>query len=60
MMDDVAGGKEARQTNKFKAPKRKYMEMLQQVANRKLTEICIELDDVENVSKSLHSHSTSS
>ena len=53
MMDDVAGGKEARHANKFKAPKRKYMEMLQEVADRKINEICIELDDVEYVSMPL-------
>ena len=50
MMDDVAGGKEARHANKFKAPKRKYMDMLQEVADRKVDEVCIELDDVDNVS----------
>ena len=49
MMDDVTGGKEARQANRFKAPKRKYMDMLQDVADRKINEVCIELDDVENV-----------
>lgn len=50
MMDDVTGGKEARQANRYKAPKRKYMDMLQDVADRKINEVCIELDDVENVS----------
>lgn len=50
MMDDVTGGKEARQANGFKAPRRKYMDMLQDVADRKMNEVCIELDDVENVS----------
>ena len=50
MMDDVTGGKEARQANGFKAPKRKYMDMLQDVADRRIDEVCIELDDVENVS----------
>ncbi len=50
MLDDIAGGKEARQQNKFRAPKRKYMDMLQQVADRKISEVCVELDDLDNVS----------
>lgn len=50
MLDDVAGGKEARQRNKFRAPKHKYMDMLQQVADRNTGEVCIELDDLDNVS----------
>lgn len=50
MLDDVAGGKESRQATGSKAPKRKYMNILQDVADRKIGEICIELDDVENVS----------
>jgi DNA replication licensing factor MCM7 len=50
MLDDVAGGKEARQRNKFRTPKLKYMDMLQQVADRKISEVCIELDDLDNVS----------
>ena len=51
MMDDVTGGKDARQTNgQSKAPKRKYMNMLQDVADRKTNEVMIELDDLDNVS----------
>ena len=49
MLDDVAGGKEARQSNKFKTPKHKYMDILQRVADRRINEVCIELDDLDNV-----------
>ena len=49
-MDDVAGGKEARRPNQpFREPRRKYMDMLQKVADRELDEITIELDDLDNV-----------
>lgn len=49
-MDDVAGGKEARQTNGDpKEPKRKYMDMLQKVADREIDQVTIELDDLDNV-----------
>ena len=30
-------------------PKKKYMEMLQEVADRRLDEVCIELDDLDAV-----------
>ena len=50
MMDDVTGGKETRQKNAdFKEAKRKYMDMLQRVADREISEITIELDDLDNV-----------
>lgn len=49
-MDDVAGGKEARQPNgQHKEARRKYMDMLQKVADRELDEVTIELDDLDNV-----------
>lgn len=49
-VDDVAGGKEARQRNgNFKEPKRKYLDMLQKVADREMDEVTIELDDLDNV-----------
>ena len=49
-MDDVAGGKEARQANApSRAPKRKYMDMLQEVVDRRLDQITIELEDLDNV-----------
>ncbi len=58
-MDDVAGGKEARNQNaQYKEPIRKYMNMLQKVADRQINEVTIELDDLDNVhhsSNSLHS-----
>ncbi|MCJ1278896.1 Mcm2-7 hexameric complex component [Puttea exsequens] len=53
MMDDVTGGKETRQKNAdFKEAKRKYMDMLQRVADREISEITIELDDLDNYEKS--------
>lgn len=49
-MDDVAGGKETRNPNaQYKEPKRKYMDMLQKVADRQMDEVTIELDDLDNV-----------
>ena len=49
-MDDVTGGKEARQRNgTSREPKRKYLDMLHKVADRKISEVTIELDDLENV-----------
>ena len=53
-MDDVAGEKEGRQTNGHSRPlKRKYMDMLQKVADRQLNQITIDLDDLDNVSISI-------
>jgi len=50
MLDDVTGGKEARQPNgQYKEPKRKYMDMLQKVVDRETDEVTIELDDLDNV-----------
>ena len=49
-MDDVAGQKEKQQTNgQPKGPRKKYIEQLQEVADRKRNEIMIELDDLNNV-----------
>ena len=49
-MDDVAGGKDARRPNgQSKEARRKYMDMLQKVADRDLDEVTIELDDLDNV-----------
>lgn len=50
-MDDVAGGKDARHAARHKEPKRKYMDMLQKVADRQIGEVTIELDDLDNVSE---------
>ena len=50
-MDDVTGGKDARRPNgQYKEPRKKYMDMLQKVADRALDEVTIELDDLDNVS----------
>lgn len=50
-MDDVADGKAARHAGQHNEPKRKYMDMLQRVADRQIGEVTIELDDLDNVSK---------
>ena len=50
-MDDVAGGKEARRPlGQPPEARRKYMDMLQKVADRQLNQVTIELDDLDNVS----------
>ena len=50
-MEDVEDGKAGRRKpGQYPDPKRKYMDMLQQVADRKLSEVTIDLDDLENVS----------
>ena len=50
-MDDVAGGKEARRPlGQPSEARRKYMDMLQKVADRQLNQVTIELDDLDNVS----------
>lgn len=50
-MDDVTDGKAARHTGQHTEPKRKYMDMLQKVADRQIGEVTIELDDLDNVSE---------
>ena len=50
-MDDVADGKAARHPEQHNEPKRKYMDMLQRVADRQIGEVTIELDDLDNVGK---------
>ncbi|KAJ5637100.1 DNA replication licensing factor MCM7 [Penicillium lividum] len=46
-MDDVEGGAQTRSTRKNRQTKLKYMEILQDVANRDTSHILIELDDLE-------------
>lgn len=49
-MDDVTGAKEKQQpTRQPKGPRKKYLDQLQEVSDRKRNEIVIELDDLENV-----------
>jgi len=49
-MDDVANGDSAHTRQDGRRPsKRKYLEMLQQVADRERTNVLIELDDVKEV-----------
>lgn len=50
-MDDVTAAKEKqRPIRQTKKPRRKYMDQLQDVVDRKRDEILIELDDLDNVS----------
>ena len=49
-MDDVTDGKPARHAAQLKKPKIKYMDILQKVADRQISEVTIELDDLDNVS----------
>lgn len=49
-MDDVTGAKEKQQSNgQPKGPQKKYLQQLQEVSDRKRSEILIELDDLDNV-----------
>ncbi|KAI4154167.1 MAG: hypothetical protein L6R39_001435 [Caloplaca ligustica] len=53
-MDDVTAAKEKqRPIRQTKKPRRKYMDQLQDVVDRKRDEILIELDDLDNYEKSL-------
>ena len=50
-MDDVGNGKESRQRDgQSSYPRKKYMDLLQKVANRQADQVTIELDDLDNVS----------
>ncbi|KAL9610348.1 MAG: hypothetical protein Q9167_004946 [Letrouitia subvulpina] len=51
-MDDVAGRKDGQQSGQSGEIRTKYMDILQQVADRKVSEILIELDDLDNYEKS--------
>ncbi|KAI9833461.1 MAG: Mcm2-7 hexameric complex component [Sarea resinae] len=51
-MDEVSGDNQSRAAAS-KDPKRKYMELLQKVADRETSEIIIELDDLQEFEKSL-------
>lgn len=49
-MDDVTSAKEKQQpTAPTAGPRRKYMDQLQEVADRERDEVLIELDDLDNV-----------
>ncbi|KAL6716217.1 DNA replication licensing factor MCM7 [Lecanora helva] len=49
-MDDAPGGRDARNAN-HREPRRKYMDILQKVADRELDEVTVELEDLENYEK---------
>lgn len=48
-MEDVVGDKDGRRNGASREPKKKYMDMLQEVADRQRSEVVIELDDLDNV-----------
>lgn len=51
-MDDVTNEKERRRrTAHGTEARRKYMDMLQKVADRETSQITVELDDLDNVSR---------
>lgn len=50
MVDDEGKGKgPLPKPGQYSDPKKKYMHMLQQVADREISEVTIELDDLQNV-----------
>lgn len=52
-MDDAEDMRSNRQRNghiRTKESRKKYMDILQQIADRQLSEICVELDDLDTVS----------
>ncbi|KAL8953871.1 MAG: hypothetical protein Q9222_000317 [Ikaeria aurantiellina] len=52
-MDDVTGNKEKQQPHaSSNGPRKKYMDQLQEVSDRKRNEVLIELDDLDNYEKS--------
>ncbi|MCJ1395578.1 Mcm2-7 hexameric complex component [Xylographa bjoerkii] len=51
--DEAAPTRWSQQRGRDRDPKKKYMEILQKVADRQTTEICIELDDLDTYEKSL-------
>lgn len=58
-MDDLEDeqGAEARGPRRHREPKLKYMQILQDIANRDVSNVVIELDDLDVVSQSqLHNH----
>lgn len=47
--DDEAHQRRMQEKARRRAPQHKYRDMLQQLANRKIDEVCIELDDLAAV-----------
>lgn len=47
--DDGNGNGSVQRPEQYGNPKKKYMHMLQRVADRQISEITIELDDLQNV-----------
>ena len=55
MVDDAGNEKNLRKPNEYRGTKKKYLNILQQVADRQVSEIMIELDDLDNVGNPVHS-----
>lgn len=51
-MDDANGEQTRTRNNASRSAKKKYMDILQDIADRKTQEICIELDDLVTVRES--------
>ena len=50
MIDDEGNGNgPVQRPGQYGDPKKKYMNMLQRVADRQISEVTIELDDLQNV-----------
>lgn len=54
--DDDAAQRRLQEKARRRTPQHKYKDMLQQLADRKSDEICIDLDDLATVRLSLHTH----
>lgn len=55
MVDDAGNERNFRKPNEYRGTKKKYLNILQQVADRQVSEITIELDDLDNVGHPVHS-----
>lgn len=55
MVDDAREGKNPQKHGEYRGTKKKYLNILQQVADRQISEVTIELDDLDNVSNPSHS-----
>lgn len=54
MVDDAGDGKNHRKPSEYRGSKKKYLNMLQKVADREISEVTIELDDLDNVCDPFH------
>ena len=47
--DEASGNRRRTRHSRDREPRKKYMDVLQEVADRKLSEICVDLDDLATV-----------